>query len=53
MKRDVVKHGLAHKMPGLSDIAWEVQLHTYNKEQTRAILEQMRSGEKTSAPARV
>ena len=33
MKRDVVKHGLAHKMPGLSDIAWEVQLHTYNKEQ--------------------
>ena len=33
MKRDVLKHGLAHKMPGLSDIAWEVQLHTYNKEQ--------------------
>ena len=28
MKRDVVKHGLAHKISGLSDIAGEVQLHT-------------------------
>ena len=27
MKRGVVKHGLAHKISGLSDIAGEVQLH--------------------------
>ena len=33
MKRGVLKHGLAHQMPGLGDIAWEVQLHTHNKEQ--------------------
>ena len=29
MKRDVLKHGLARKIPGLSDIAGEVQLHTH------------------------